>query len=124
MCKFRLIEAAVILCAFLLAVSAGAQDLDVERALRSSRQRIDAIDDQIVKLLNDRAKVVREVGLIKKRFQAPVNAPGRAEQVLRRVAQQAQSPLTPEAVRNIYEKIISELTAMEKSEIEKTGSSQ
>ena len=75
---------------------------DLAQALNSSRQRIDSIDGQIVKLLNQRAQVVREVGLIKKQYHAPASAPGREEQVLRRAAGEAQAPLTPSAVEAIY----------------------
>src|SRR6204780_1274699 len=83
---------------------------DLSQALASSRQRIDSIDDQIVTLLNQRAQVVREVGLIKKQFHAPVNAPGREEQVLRRAAGQARAPLTGPAVEAIYKAILREMS--------------
>jgi chorismate mutase len=38
------------------------QSTDLAQALEPSRQRINSIDDQIVKLLNERAQAVREVG--------------------------------------------------------------
>ena len=107
--------------AILLAVSAlglFAQDAgELTKALSASRQRIDAIDDQIVRLLNERATVVREVGLVKLRFHAPASAPGRAEQVLRRVSEQARAPLTADDVRKIYETILTEMTEMERREM-------
>ena len=96
-----------------------AQDqTELASALKSSRQRIDHIDDQIVKLLNERATVVREVGIVKTRFHAPASAPGREEQVLRRVSEQAHAPLTPDAVRKIYQGILSEMTNMESKEMQ------
>ncbi len=106
----------VLLCIAGLALFAQDQS-ELARALRSSRQRIDAIDDQIVKLLNERAVVVRQVGLVKKRFHAPASAPGREEQVLRRTADQAHAPLGPEAVRKIYQTILTEMTLMENKEM-------
>ena len=106
----------------LLALGLTAQDqTDLDKALSSSRRRIDNIDDQIVKLLNERATIVREVGLAKLRFHAPATAPGRNEQALRRVSECARPPLDPEAVRRIYVTIIAEMTAMEKQEMEKTS---
>ena len=93
-----------------------AQSTDLSQALGASRQRIDSIDDQIVKLLNERAQVVREVGQIKKRYNAPVSAPGREEQVLRRAAGQAQAPLSSQAVEAIFKTMLREMTAMEQSE--------
>jgi hypothetical protein len=54
----------ILLC--VLALGLFAQDqTELANALKSSRQRIDHIDDQIVKLLNERAAVVREVGIVK-----------------------------------------------------------
>jgi chorismate mutase len=97
---------------------------DLAQALNSSRQRIDSIDTQIVKLLNERAQVVRDVGLIKKQYHAPASAPGREEQVLRRAADQAQAPLTPSAVETIYKAILHEMSSMEASEMEKASKSQ
>lgn len=97
---------------------------DLTEALQSSRQRIDSIDDQIVKLLNERAQVVRDVGSIKKRYHAPASAPGREEQVLRRVAGQAQAPLTGAAVEAIYKTILQEMSSMEAAEMEKSSKAQ
>jgi len=97
---------------------------DLAQALEPSRQRIDSIDDQIVKLLNERAKVVREVGLIKKQHHAPASAPGREEQVLRRVAGEAGAPLTGPAVDAIYQVILREMSAMEQAEMEKSAKPQ
>ena len=107
----------VIFC--VLSVVLFAQDqTELTRALSSSRQRIDHIDDQIVKLLNERAVVVREVGVVKTRFHAPASAPGREEQVLHRVSDQARAPLTPEAVRKIYQTLLTEMSAMEDKEMQ------
>jgi chorismate mutase / prephenate dehydratase len=103
-----------------LALGLFAQDqTELASALKSSRQRIDHIDDQIVKLLNERATVVREVGIVKTRFHAPASAPGREEQVLRRVADQAHAPLTPDAVRKIYHALLAEMSSMEDREMRK-----
>jgi chorismate mutase / prephenate dehydratase len=101
-----------------------AQSTDLAQALQRSRRRIDSIDDQIVKLLNERAQVVREVGLIKKQRHAPVSAPGREEQVLRRAAGQARAPLTGPAVEAIFRAILREMAAMEQAEVEKPAERQ
>jgi len=109
---------------FSLAVALLAQNTDLTQALDSSRQRIDTIDDQIVKLLNERAQVVREVGSIKRRFHAPASAPGREEQVLRRTAAQARMPLTPSAVGAVFKTILHEMSSMEAAEMEKSSKPQ
>jgi chorismate mutase / prephenate dehydratase len=101
-------------CAALFAQPAA--DLNTE--LRPSRERIDAIDRQIIQLLNERAQVVHEVGVIKQRFRAPASAPSREKQVLERVRAQARAPLTPAAVEAVYKVILEQMTAMEAAEIE------
>ncbi len=107
----------VLLCSA-LALSAQPSS-DLTQALNSSRKRIDSIDGQILKLLNERARVVREVGLIKKQYHAPASAPGREEQVLRRAAGEAQAPLTPSAIEAIYKAILHEMSSMEAAEMAK-----
>jgi chorismate mutase/prephenate dehydratase len=107
-----------------LAVTLLAQNTDLTQALDSSRQRIDSIDDQIVKLLNERAQEVRKVGLIKKQLHVPASAPGREEQVLRRTAGQARAPLDPSAVQAIYKAILHEMSSMEAAEMEKGSKPQ
>jgi chorismate mutase len=97
---------------------------DLAQALSPSRQRIDSIDGQIVELLNQRARVVREVGLIKMKLHAPASAPGREEQVLRRAAAATRAPLTPSAVETIYKSILREMSAMEAAEMEKASKPQ
>jgi chorismate mutase / prephenate dehydratase len=92
---------------------------DLNQALAASRQRIDSIDSQIIKLLNERAQVVRDVGEIKKRYHAPASAPGRETQVLQRAGAQARAPLKPEAVEAIYRTILHEMSSMEASGMQK-----
>jgi chorismate mutase/prephenate dehydratase len=106
------------------AIALFAQNTDLAQALEPSRQRINVIDDQIVKLLNERAQVVREVGLIKKQFHAPASAPGREEQVLQRAGGQARAPLKASAVEAIYKVILVEMSAMEQAEMEKSPKPQ
>ena len=54
--------------------------------LKPLREQIDAIDAQILDLLNRRARVAQEVGHVKAETNAPVFRPEREAQVLRKVA--------------------------------------
>ena len=60
---------------------------DPATRLASCRRQIDETDQQIVVLLNQRARIVAEVGKIKKEAHLPVAAPAREEQVLDRIVQ-------------------------------------
>lgn len=81
--------------------------------LTTARQKIDAIDERIVELLNERATVVEEIGRFKKAKGLPVTAPGREQEVVRRVAALSHGPLPVESVKRIYERIITEMREWE-----------
>jgi chorismate mutase / prephenate dehydratase len=70
-----------------------------------SRERIDAIDRQVVSLLNRRARVVRAIGEIKKDRGIEVVDTGREEQVLARIEKANTGPFPNEALRSIYREI-------------------
>jgi chorismate mutase/prephenate dehydratase len=104
----------------LISIGLFAQDTgELAKALSSYRQRIDGIDARIMKLLNQRAEVVRDVGRVKMRFHATAVAPAREEQVLRHVSTQARAPLTPESARAIYRAILAEMASMEQKDMER-----
>src|SRR5687768_10931731 len=56
-----------------------------EQPLTPLRQQIDALDAQIVELLNQRAKVVVEIGKVKQQSNAPIYAPDREKAVLQKL---------------------------------------
>jgi len=85
--------------------------------LAELRQQIDALDEQIILLLNQRADLVHAVGLIKKAEGSSIYVPEREEQVMRGLilkARQLQSRLPEEAIRAIYREIMSVSLALEK----------
>ena len=85
--------------------------------LPERRAAIDGIDARLVVLLNERARVVREIGRLKREAGLPVNDPQRVEQVLERIASINAGPLPAEHMRRIYETIIAEMTAFEAAEM-------
>ena len=56
-------------------------------SLEELRTRIDEIDTQLVDLLNERARVVMEIGKLKAQADRPIYAPDREKQVLKLVAE-------------------------------------
>ena len=85
-----------------------------EKALARHRQRIDLLDKQIISLLNERARIALDIGRIRKRESIPPSsALGRQEEVLRNVMANSVAPLSPEAAKRIYERIISEMVAIQ-----------
>jgi chorismate mutase / prephenate dehydratase len=82
--------------------------------LKRLRDAIDAIDSQLVGLLNDRARLAQEIGRIKERDGRPVYVPERAEHLVARLASQSKGPLGEQAIRSIYTEIMSAALALEK----------
>lgn len=84
---------------------AGTQD-----RLAGCRRQIDALDQRIVELFQQRARVVEEVGNIKREAHLPVTVPSREEQVVERAQELTKGgPLPPEAVGRIYQKLVEEM---------------
>ena len=77
------------------------------------RKRIDAIDQQILDLLNRRAAVVQQVGQVKLREGLDFHAPQREEEILERLTQDNPGPFPEGAVRSVYREIISACRAVE-----------
>jgi len=82
--------------------------------LAALRRRIDELDRQIVRLLNERARVVEDVGRTKQADGTPVYAPDREQEVLSRVAELNNGPLPPKTLQAIYRELMSGSFALEK----------
>lgn len=81
------------------------------------RKKIDALDEQLLKLLNQRADLVHEVGEIKRQNGGSVFAPDREEVLLRSLAEKnanLKGRLPATAIRAIYREIMSASYALEK----------
>lgn len=79
-------------------------------ALQKIRQRIDAIDDELLKLLSERARLAQEVGRIK---EGNIYRPEREAQVLRRIKDTNPGPLSGESAARLFREIMSACLALE-----------
>jgi chorismate mutase/prephenate dehydratase len=107
----------VLVSVLVLGVVGGVALAQTDQALVRQRTRIDALDTRIVAQLNERARLVREVGRIKQRAGVAIADPKRVEEVLQRITSNNPGPLPNANLRRIYERIIDEMTAFEASEI-------
>jgi chorismate mutase / prephenate dehydratase len=80
--------------------------------LKQFRKKIDAIDEQVLKLVNERAKLAREIGHVKE--DGVIYRPEREAQVLRSMQAINEGPLSNEAVSNIFRAVMSNCRALEK----------
>jgi chorismate mutase len=79
-----------------------------DEALAALRRRIDSIDDRIVELLAERVSAVLEIGELKRQSGAPIYDPARERSILERLSRHPPSPLEPETVRRVFERLIDE----------------
>src|ERR1700730_9357843 len=86
-------------------------------ALRTLRERIDKLDLQILKLINDRASLAVEIGRLKADQGGEVFSPAREEEVLKNVLDlntKNSGPLADVTVRAIFREIMSGSRAIQK----------
>ncbi|ADC71716.1 chorismate mutase [Thioalkalivibrio sp. K90mix] len=83
--------------------------------LGSLRNRIDALDGQLLELLSERARCAEAVARVKRDFEPnPVfYRPEREAEILRRVREENPGPLSGEAVVRLFREIMSECLALE-----------
>jgi len=91
-----------------------ASDNSIDPALASLRERIDAIDRQLLELISRRAGLAAEVGRVKLAAGTPVYRPEREADVLRAATALNPGPLTDAALEPIFREVISACRAMER----------
>jgi chorismate mutase-like protein len=79
------------------------------------RDDIDRVDEVLVRLLNERARVACEIGRLKKELGIEVYQPEREKQVLAHVRSiAAEGPLGADAIARLFERIIDEARRLER----------
>ena len=87
---------------------------EAKKLLAECRVKIDDIDRQLVELLNRRTLIVEDIGRAKQSAGMPIYEPKRENDVYRNVLSQNAGPLTSDALRRIYERIIDETRSLQK----------
>jgi chorismate mutase len=81
-------------------------NLDATAQIASIRERIDAIDCQLVKLLNERAQFSLDIRALKPGAHMGLYDPKREEEIFTKVASCNEGPLYGDDLREIYEAIL------------------
>jgi len=76
-------------------------------SLDELRKKIDKIDNQLVKLLNERARIVIEIGTVKSKSGKPVYAPDREKEVFERITKVNKGPLPDKCLTAIWRELMS-----------------
>lgn len=82
--------------------------------LEELRRSIDEVDGQILALIEQRIRLVIQVGDLKRERQLPVRDADRERRVIERLVSLARPPVPPDTVRRMFERIIDEARRLER----------
>jgi len=82
--------------------------------LKALREKIDAADEKIIKLLNQRARIAQKIGKHKNTRDLAVFSPRREAEVYRKIKALNQGPLPDQAIQDIYREVMSGAIALER----------
>jgi chorismate mutase/prephenate dehydratase len=83
-------------------------------SLKELRKQINELDTKLVQLLNERARVVVEIGKLKNKTGKPVYSPDREKEVFARIAEANQGPLPDKCLVAIWRELMSGSFALER----------
>ncbi len=78
------------------------------------RETIDQLDEQIVRLISERAAAARSIGELKRDADLPVYEPQRERDVMAHVAACNPGPLTEAEIVDIYQRIMDVMRTLQR----------
>ena len=78
------------------------------------REKIDHLDEDIVRLINERARAARAIGELKRDADLPVYEPGREQQVFEHVRAVNAGPLTDAELIDIYQRLMDVMRSLQR----------
>jgi chorismate mutase len=85
--------------------------------LTRCREQIDELDLALLRILNERTTIVEKIGRIKQELRLAIYEPKREDQVFENVVGHNSGPLSHDAVKRIFERIIDEMRTIQKMKI-------
>ena len=79
------------------------------------RARINQLDDELLRIFNERAALALEIGHIKKTLDLPIYDPKREKLIFARMKENNPGPLDNEAIVRLYERVIDESRSLERA---------
>ena len=88
-------------------------DAETQERVRELRERVDAVDQELIEALSERARIVQEIMALKIEAGAPVYDPRREEEILQRVVEYNSGPIYDSSMRDIFEIILHRIRDLE-----------
>ncbi len=89
------------------------ESAETDTRIKELRERVDEVDRELIRILNERARIVQEIVTIKGEAGKPLFDPRREEEILRRVAEENQGPIYDTSMREIFELILHRIRDLE-----------
>ena len=70
------------------------------------RRKIDELDRQLVRLINERAHCAEEIGKLKRNSSLPIYEPDRERIIFNNIQRENRGPLTEVQLRQVYERLV------------------
>ncbi len=86
---------------------------EAKEHLLELRQKIDKVDLELLNALNQRAKIVMEVGKIKQKEQIEVLDKSREASLMKRLSEHNKGPLDEEMLQDLFQSIINILKRLQ-----------
>ena len=88
-------------------------DTGTQNRIENLRGRVDEVDRELIRILNERARIVQEIVAIKAEVGKPLFDPRREEEILQKVAEQNKGPIYDTSMREIFELILHRIRDLE-----------
>lgn len=89
------------------------ESADTQSRIEELRSRVDEVDRELIRILNERARIVQEIVAIKGEAGKPLFDPRREEEILRKVAEENEGPIYDTSMREIFELILHRIRDLE-----------
>ncbi len=89
------------------------ENAETEARINELRSQVDEVDRELIRILNERARIVQELVAIKSEAGKPLFDPKREEEILRRVAERNEGPIYDTSMREIFEFILHRIRDLE-----------
>ena len=88
-------------------------DAGTQGRIEELRNRVDEVDRELVRSLNERARIVQEIVAIKAEAGKALFDPRREEEILRKIADENEGPIYDTSLREIFTLILHRIRDLE-----------
>ena len=85
------------------------------------RRKIDDLDRELVRLINERAQCAHEIGKLKRNSAMPIYEPDREKIIFQNIARSNEGPLSDVQLRQVYERLVDVMRQIQREEMAPEG---